>query len=210
MKRSLILLGLCAILTSQTAFAEYPEGCNGSDTRQYEVGTTQNYNYSYQLLIRIKKQREILYNALNLTQEQVKCKNEIEKKRYAELEPALEKLCIEDKKLKDLKKRCASKKTIRQQEKALNCARKNIQTISEKYDKELYKILTHDQRTKYSMIRKLKKDDLKKYRKIQEKGRKPSDLRPFGEKILQPEYKQEQHAKNCFWHKMINKMKKNK
>lgn len=48
------------------------------------------------------------------------------------------------------------------------------------------------------MIRKLKKDDLKKYRKIQEKGRKPSDLRPFGEKILQPEYKQEQHAKNCF------------
>lgn len=119
-------------------------------------------------------------------------------------------MCLEDKKLKDLKKRCASKKTIRQQEKALNCARKNIQTISEKYDKELYKILTRDQRTKYSMIRKLKKDDLKKYRKIQEKGRKPSDLRPFGEKILQPEYKQEQHAKNCFWHKMINKMKKNK
>ena len=32
------------------------------------------------------------------------------------------------------------------------------------------------------MIRKLKRDDLKKYRKIQEKGRKTSDLRPFGEK----------------------------
>ena len=88
MKRSLIVLGLCAILTSSAAFANYPEGCNGSDTRQYEVGAPQNYNYSYQLLIRIKKQREILYNALNLTQEQVKCKNEIEKKRYAELEPA--------------------------------------------------------------------------------------------------------------------------
>ena len=60
------------------------------------------------------------------------------------------------------------------------------------------------------MIRKLKRDDLKKYRKIQEKGRKTSDLRPFGEKIRQPEYKEEQHDKNCFWHNMLKKMKKEK
>ena len=211
MKRGLILMGLCAIiLASGTAFAEYPEGCSDNASKQYEVGTTQNYNYSYQLLTRIKKQREILYNALNLTQAQVKCKNEIDKKRYAELEPALEKLCREDKNVKDLKKRCASKKEIRKQEKELNTARKNIQEISAKYDKEFDKILTRDQRNKYSMIRKLKRDDLKKYRKIQEKGRKPSDLRPFGEKIRQPEYKEEQHDKNCFWHNMLKKMKKEK
>lgn len=209
MKRGLILLGLCAILTSHAAFADYPEGCNDEASKQYEVGTAQDYNYSYQLLIRIKKQREILYNALNLTQQQVKCKNEIDKKRYAELKPALEKLCLESKNLKDLKARCASKKTIKKQEKELNKARKNIQEISAKYDKEFDKILTRNQRNKYSMIRKLKKDDLKKYRKIQEKGRKPSDLRPFGEKINQPEYNEEQHDKNCFWHNMLKKMKKN-
>ncbi len=208
MKKRLIVLGLCATLTSSPVFADYPEGATGSDTRQYEVGTTQNYNYSYQLLVRIKKQREILYNALNMTQEQIKCKNEIDKKRYAELEPALEKLCLEDKKFKDLKQRCADKKTLKQQEKGLNSARKNIQEISAKYDKEFYKILTHNQRSKYSMIRKLKRDDLKKYRKVQEKGRKPSDLKPFGENVLQPEYNQEQHGNNCIWHKMINKIKK--
>ena len=133
-------MGLCAIiLASGTAFAEYPEGCSDNASKQYEVGTTQNYNYSYQLLTRIKKQREILYNALNLTQAQVKCKNEIDKKRYAELEPALEKLCREDKNVKDLKKRCASKKEIRKQEKELNKARKIFRKFLRNTTKNLTK-----------------------------------------------------------------------
>lgn len=207
MKRGLILFGLLAILTSSAVFAEEqadtPSPCDVTTV-------SEQYNYSYQLMDRIKKQRDTIYNALNLTQEQVKCKNEIEKKRYIELEPALQKLCVQIKQLKDLKARCADRTTICRQEKELNCTRKEIQQISAKYDRELMKILTQDQRSKYSMIRKLKRSDLKKLRKIQEKGRKPSDLRPFGEKVLQPEYKQEQHDKHCIWHKMINKMKKNK
>lgn len=207
MKRSLIVLGIFAILTSTSVFAEEPV----KQPSPCDVTTvTEQYDYSYQLMDRIKKQRDTIYNALNLTQEQVKCKNEIEKKRYIELEPALQKLCLEIKQLKDLKARCADKKTICKQERALDCTRREIQQISAKYDRELMKILTQDQRSKYSMIRKLKRCDLKKLRKIQEKGRKPSDLRPFGEKVLQPEYKQEQHDKTCIWHKMINKMKSNK
>lgn len=206
MKRSLIVLGIFTILTSTAVFAEEP----AAEPAPCNVTAAEQYNYSYQLIDRIKKQRDTIYNALNLTQEQVKCKNEIEKNRYIELEPALQKLCLEIKQLKDLKARCADKKTICEHEKKLNCTRKEIQHISAKYDKQFMAILTNDQRSKYSMIRKLKRNDLKKLRKIQEKGRKPSDLRPFGEKVLQPEYKQEQHNERCLWHKMINKMKKNK
>ena len=69
-------------------------------------------------------------------------------------------------------------------------------------------ILNSDQRAKYRMIRKLKRQDLKKLQKVQKNGEKPSDLKPFGEKISQPAYAEERHNKTCLWHKMIRKIKK--
>ena len=41
---------------------------------------------------KIKLQRNTIYNALNLSSKQVKAKDEIEKKRYLELEPELKDL----------------------------------------------------------------------------------------------------------------------
>ena len=61
----------------------------------------QQYDYASQLIEKIKLQRDSIYNALNLTPSQIKCKNEIEKNRFEALAPELKKFCLEKKKLKN-------------------------------------------------------------------------------------------------------------
>ena len=113
------------------------------------------------------------------------------------------------KKLKDAEEKC-DKNAIKQAEKELKPIRKCIRKISTEYDKQFMEVLNSDQRAKYRMIRKLKRNDIKKLQKKQKNGEKPSDLKPFGEKISQAAYMEKQHKKNCLWHRMINKFKKKK
>ncbi|MBR6098126.1 Spy/CpxP family protein refolding chaperone [bacterium] len=151
-------------------------------------------DFSSQLVEKIKAERNTIYNALNLTPEQIQKKDEIEKKRYEALEPELKNLCLSRKKLKDLETtKSADTKTINAAQKEVNSARKEIKSISNKYDKEFKKILTSAQKSKYNMIRKLKRADLKK---LEQKNTKKPDLRPFGVPISQAEYaQQKKHPK---------------
>ena len=159
------------------------------------------------LIEKIKLQRDSIYNALNLTPAQIKCKNEIEKKRFEALESELKKFCLVKKKLKRAEEKC-NKLEIANAEKELKPIRKCIRKISSEYDKQFMEILNSEQKAKYRMIRRLKRNDLKKQHKIQKNGQKPSDLKPFGEKISQPAYAEQKHNQTCLWHKMIKKIKK--
>lgn len=203
MKKVLFILSLCLIGNTMPVLAQ------DADNTPCEVSIIeeQQYDYASQLIEKIKLQRDSIYNALNLTPSQIKCKNEIEKKRFEALAPELKKFCLAKKKLKNAQEKC-DKAGIARAEKELKPIRKCIQRISSEYDKQFMEILNNEQKAKYRMIRKLKRNDLKKLNKVQQKGAKPSDLRPFGEKISQPAYMEQQHNKTCLWHKMINKMKK--
>lgn len=153
-------------------------------------------DFSPQLIDKIKAERNTIYNALNLTPEQIQKKDSIEKKRYEALEPELKKLCLSRQKLKDLETtKSADIKTVRKAQKEVYEARKDIKSLSNKYDKEFKKILTSEQRAKYSMIRKLKRADLKK---LEQKNSHKPDLRPFGVPISQAEYAaQKKNHKKC-------------
>ena len=192
MKRAILLVILGVIISCPAVFAEEEVSV------ETEITTTAivQGDYSSQLVDKIKAERNTIYNALNLTPEQIQKKDCIEKKRYEALEPELKKLCLSRKKLKDLETtKSTDTKTIKHAQKEVNEARRDIKALSNKYDKEFKKILTSEQRAKYNMIRKLKRADLKKLE--QKKSHKP-DLRPFGVPISQAEYtSQKKHSKKC-------------
>jgi Spy/CpxP family protein refolding chaperone len=159
-------------------------------------------DYTPQLIEKIKNERNTIYNALNLTNEQIIKKDEIESRRYKDLEPEIQKLCLYRQKLKDISKNNSNEKaTVKSVQKDLETAKKSIKNISNKYDKEFRKILNSEQKSKYSMIRKLKRADLKKL----DKKQKETSLRPFGVPISQAEYTKQQKGK----HKLFKRSEKN-
>ncbi len=202
MKKSLLLVSLCILMCCPAVFAESEVSVETEITSTAVVKD----DYSPQLIQKIKLQRNTIYNALNLTPDQVKQKDEIDAKRYAELEPELQKFCLTRKKVKDLEcsKNC-SKKTLKAAKKEFEASKDCIKSISNKYDKQFKKILTSDQKSKYNMVRKLKRSDLKKVEELHKKGQKPSDLRPFGQPISQAEYAEKLKRENSLWYKLKNR-----
>jgi len=195
MKRAILLVVLGVIIFCPASFAEDEVSI---ETEIANTAIVQG-DFSSQLVDKIKAERNTIYNALNLTSEQLQKKDCIEKKRYEALEPELKKLCLSRKNLKDLETtKSADISKIRAAQKEVNAARKEIKSISNKYDKEFKKILTSEQKSKYNMIRKLKRADLKK---LEQKNSKTPDLRPFGVPISQSEYSaQKKHHKRCKQH----------
>lgn len=192
MKRVILLVILGVIMSCPAVLAEEDVSV------ETEITTTAivQGDYSSQLVDKIKAERNTIYNALNLTSEQIQKKDSIEKKRYEALEPELKKLCLSRKKLKELETtKSADVKTIKHAQKEVNEARRDIKSLSNKYDREFKKILTSEQKAKYNMIRKLKRADL---RKLEHKNSHKPDLRPFGVPISQAEYAaQKKHSKKC-------------
>lgn len=85
MKKVLFILSLCLIGNTMPVLAQ------DADNTPCEVSIIeeQQYDYASQLIEKIKLQRDSIYNALNLTPSQIKCKNEIEKNRFEALAPEL-------------------------------------------------------------------------------------------------------------------------
>lgn len=207
MTKRVLCICLCLIMSAQAVSA-------GEETPvETEVVTTiiNRDDYSFQLIEKIRMQRNTIYNSLNLTPSQIKKTAEIDKHRYAELEPELRKMCLARKKVKDLTDcmtrgdNCCTKGELKAAKKEFDTASDNIKCISNKYDKEFKEKLTSDQKSKYKMIRKLKKADLKKLAKTCKNGQKPADLRPFGMPVSQAEYSEEMKKQNSFRHRSKNK-----
>ena len=190
MKKALLLLVIGLLVSCPMVYA------NDEDV-SIETEVTNSAiikgDYTPQLIEKIKIERNTIYNALNLTADQIRKKDEIEVKRYQDLEPEIKKLCLTRQKIKDIatdKTCCKNDKIAAQKE--LESVKKSIKTISNRYDKEFKKILTSEQKSKYNMIRKLKRADLKKI----EQKHKDSALRPFGVPISQAEYTNQQKEKH--------------
>ena len=106
--------------------------------------------------------RATMYNALNLTNEQTKIREEILNKNAKILDEKYAKLKKESCKLLALKKGNVCNSEILEQKKVIKNIKKDISKLLSEEDKEFKKCLTNEQKTKYKTIQKLQKHDLKK------------------------------------------------
>lgn len=153
---------------------------------------TQKTNCGYQdkcieLMTTIYNDRATLYNVLNLSYDQIKCKDVIELKRYDELGVEFKKYEQEKYVLSRLCEHNASKEAIRKQKKVVNDIEKCMQKINQKYDKEFKSVLNSEQKSKLNSIRKIEKKEVKRRQKNKPLYKQDPNLRPFGEKMYSPE-----------------------
>ena len=200
MNKALFLVGLslCTVLCINPVFAQDNTTLDNSTISSVIV----KEDYSPQLIEKIKVERNAIYNALNLTPEQIKKKNDLDEKRYKELQPKLKQFCVERRALKDLESKKADAKTIKTAQDKLDSTKNDIKKISSKYDKEFKKLLTSEQKSKYNTIIKLTRADLKEL----EQRQKEMALKPFGVPVTQAQYTQQQKEN----HSLKNLFKRNK
>ncbi len=180
-----------------------------SQSIENEVLEVERPSQAYNMMSRIKKDRNTIYNVLNLTPDQICKMTEIEQERYKEIVPVVECLMQKKSEIKQLKEEGASKSKISAEEREADKLESKVKKIGNKYDKQFEKILNKEQKSKYKMIQKLRYEDLKKLKKIDKYGRKESDLRPFGCKISQPAYLEQLNEQRSFKNKCRSFFKKN-
>lgn len=180
-----------------------------SQSIENEVLEVERPSQAYNMMSRIKKDRNTIYNVLNLTPDQICKMTEIEQERYKEIVPVVECLMQKKSEIKQLKEEGASKSKISSAEREADKLESKVKKIGNKYDKQFEKILNKEQKSKYKMIQKLRYEDLKKLKKIDKYGRKESDLRPFGCKISQPAYLEQLNEQRSFKNKCRSFFKKN-
>lgn len=130
-------------------------------------------------------ERAALYNVLNLSADQQKCKDVIDLKRHEELNIQLKKYEQEKFVLAKLNEHEASSGAIKQQEKVVKNIEKCMQDITKKYDKEFKSILNSEQRAKLRTIRKMEKNTVKYCQKNKAFYKQDPNLRPFGVKMYE-------------------------
>lgn len=156
MKKTLFLVILCASLSTNALFAQ--------ETAQNDTD----------LLEQLKQNRSSIYRQLNLSPEQIKKINNIDKQRYAELEPKLEKLTIEQKKLKSLADsgNCTMEE-VNAIKSEFDNTEKEISPIQSKYEKDLKNVLSTKQKFQYYRIKRTKRAEMRKeIKKLQEEYKK--------------------------------------
>lgn len=127
--------------------------------------------------------RATLYNVLNLTSDQQKCKDTMDMNYLKETGEKFEQYSQEKFVLSNLKKHNASKSAIKKQEKIVKNLEKQLEGLEDKYLKEFMTILTSEQKAKVKNIRKMEKNE-KKYQKKQKPFYKhDSKVRMFGENM---------------------------
>lgn len=141
--------------------------------------------------------RAALYNVLNLSSDQIKCKDVIDKKRYDELKMLGEQRRQEKYVLDSLIKGNASSKSVRKQQCIIRNIDKNIVKSGKKYDKEFKCVLNSQQKAKLNSIRKMEHRDLKYCKKHKRLFKQDKNLRPFGTYCEQQESLCPAHKK---WH----------
>ncbi len=149
------------------------------------------------LMTSMYNERATLYNVLNLSNDQQKCKDVIDKKRYEELGKQFQEYEKEKYVLDNMCKHDASENALKKQEKVVKNIEKEMQKTSNKYDKEFKTILNSEQKSKYNTIRKMEKKEVKYCMKNKAFYKRDPKLRPFGEKM----YYGEQNEVLCPIHK---------
>lgn len=174
MKNILIIIMMLTIGTCFADAASQNSRTNAKTCTQPKVSQTYTNFYN---------QRASVYNTLNLSSEQVKAKDELEKQRYKSLGEKYLELDQEEYVLRQLRTGNSSKNAILKQEGRVRSIADDIEKINKKYDKEFVKSLSNEQRSKYHNIKRLQNRELKEeVSNLKRKYIQDKKLRTFGEK----------------------------
>lgn len=135
------------------------------------------------LMTSMYDKRATLYNVLNLSADQQKCKDTIDMKYLKEVGNKYEQYSQEKFVLNNMIKHNASKSAINKQEKIVRNLEKYLESLNSKYDKEFKSILNSEQKAKLNTISKMGKKELNYCRKQKAFYKRDPKLRPFGEKM---------------------------
>lgn len=194
MKIKLLTLILCIIMLNSSVLAQ--ENKVFAENQKPNCGCSKQTK-CIDLMTSMYNERATLYNVLNLSNDQQKCKDVIDKKRYEELGAQFRQYEQEKYVLDNMCKHNASEQAIKKQEKVVKNIEKCMKEIGEKYDKEFKSILNSEQKAKYNSVKKMEKKEIKYCLKNKAFYKRDPKLRPFGEKM----YYGEQNNVLCPVHK---------
>ena len=176
MKKHVLIISICLILSGNFVFAG--ETTIFAENQRPDCGCSKQTK-CLDLMTSMYNERATLYNVLNLSNDQQKCKDVIDKKRYEELGEQFKLYEQEKFVLANMCKHNASEEAIKKQE------------------KEFKSILSSEQKAKYNTVRKMEKKEIKYCMKNKAFYKRDPKLRPFGEKM----YYGEQNNVLCPVHK---------
>ena len=127
--------------------------------------------------------RATMYNVLNLSADQKKCKDTMDIKYQKEVGNKFNQYEQEKFVLKNLKEHNASKSAIRKQKRVVKNIEKSMEKLNNKYNKEFKSILDCEQKSKFNTISKMQKKELKYCQNNKVFYKRDPKLRPFGEKM---------------------------
>ena len=152
------------------------------------------------LMTSMYNERATLYNVLNLSNDQQKCKDVIDKKRYEELGKQFQEYEKEKYVLDKMCNHNASEGAVKKQEKVVKNIEKEMQKIGKKYDKEFKSVLNSEQKSKYNTVRKMERKEVKYCMKNKAFYKRDPKLRPFGEKMYYGEQNEVLFPVHKKWH----------
>lgn len=196
MKKRFFILALIMILTGLQINAEEQNVSTVSAMQKNDCGCSKQTK-CLDLMTSMYNERATLYNVLNLSNDQQKCKDVIDKKRYEELGKQFQEYEKEKYVLDKMCNHNASEGAVKKQEKVVKNIEKEMQKIGKKYDKEFKTILNSEQKSKYNTVRKMERKEVKYCIKNKAFYKRDPKLRPFGEKM----YYGEQNEVLCPVHK---------
>lgn len=130
---------------------------------------------------RIQRERATVYNALNLTDEQIQLREDILRENAPVYDRKFNELTKESYKIKALKEAGASEKEINRQKKVVKGIKKDIKKLLNEENKLYKKSLTREQRSKYAMIKKLEEKDFKEASHKKDLYKSNPKMVPFGD-----------------------------
>ena len=140
--------------------------------------------YFQNYVVNRQANQSVIFNALNLSDEQRKQFLKITKQDDIIYKKEFENLLKESYQLENLQTKKVFYGDILKQKKNIKLYVKQIRKIAKQEDKELRKILTREQRSKYSMIKKLERHDLKQEIHSFDYYKKNPQLTRFGDEKL--------------------------
>lgn len=135
---------------------------------------------AYREFIFFEQRRAAVLSALNLNDEQQACLEEFYRKNASYYQNKLCELEKEIKKLILLENSCACHEDICVQKNIVEALKSDINKYIKEENKEFKKILNHSQRSKFSMMQKLAKNDWKKELYPKDYYKKNPQMQKFG------------------------------
>lgn len=132
------------------------------------------------LITQFQQKRSLVYNALNLSDEQVLAREELFNNHAPLYEEKFNELIKESYTLKALSLANAGKCEINNQKKVVKNIKEDIDKLIKEEDKNFKKCMTREQRSKYAMIRKLERNDYKAASHQKDYYKSNPKMRPFG------------------------------